>query len=292
VSGVAGGAAPEISVVVPVRDGAEELPGLLASLRGQTLGAERFEVVVVDNDSRDSTGAVARAGGATVVEEPVANRSRARNRGAAAARADLIAYIDVDCLAEPGWLEALVACAHRAPIVAGPVAITTGQPPNAVERFEALWRFSQEAWVKEGWAAAANLLVHREAFDAVGGFDPPFNFGEDVDFCIRAGRAGLALAYCPDAHVTHPAERELRPLLERAFFHGYGGSHALRRLGVGVDAWRRPRPLIRGDEAMELLGLTPGALDPGEWRTMRRLARLTYAARVAGSGWAALSRAR
>ncbi|HEV3000586.1 MAG TPA: glycosyltransferase family A protein, partial [Solirubrobacteraceae bacterium] len=102
--------APEITVVVPVRDGAASLPPLLASLAGQTLARERFEVIVVDNGSRDATAAVAREGGARVVTEPVANRARARNAGIAAARAPLVAFTDADCVAAPGWLEALLAC--------------------------------------------------------------------------------------------------------------------------------------------------------------------------------------
>jgi GT2 family glycosyltransferase len=284
---------PEISVIVPVRDGAGSLPALLASLSAQTLARERFEVVVVDNASRDATAGVAREAGAVVVSEPVPNRSRARNRGAAAARAGLLAFTDVDCVADPGWLAALVGCAGEAALLAGPVRVTTADPPNAVERFEALWRFSQRAWVEQGWAATANLCVRREAFDAVGGLDPAYrHIGEDADFCVRAIRAGQRLAFCPDAWVAHAAERRLAPALRRAYFHGYSASQALRRVGVGHVAWRDPVPLVHGRAAMRRIGLEEGALAPGEWRRMQRLARLAYAARVAGSLWAEVRRAR
>lgn len=282
-----------MSVIVPVRDGAAELPALLASLEAQTLPRERFEVIVVDNASRDATAPVGRRAGAVVVEEPVANRSRARNRGAAAARSDLLAFIDVDCVADPGWLEALLGCAGRADLVAGPVVVTTSEHPNACERFERLWRFSQEAWVAQGWAATANLLVQRAAFEAVGGLDTEYHhIGEDVDLCIRARRAGFTLGYCERAVVAHAAESRPRPLLKRSFFHGYSGVQVLRRLGVGYDAWRRPGPLFRGDAAMALIDLTPDGFEPAEWRVMRRLARAAYAARMAGSLWADLRRAR
>jgi hypothetical protein len=68
---------PEISVVVPARNGARSLPALLDSLARQTLSRERFEVVVVDNASSDRTAEIARAAGAVVVSEPLPNRSRA-----------------------------------------------------------------------------------------------------------------------------------------------------------------------------------------------------------------------
>jgi GT2 family glycosyltransferase len=286
--------APEISVVVPARDGAASLPALLDSLAAQTLDRDRFEVVVVDNASSDATAEVARRAGAVVVSEPVPNRSRARNRGTGAAHADRLAFTDADCVAAPGWLEALLGCAGEAPLVAGPVITTVrGEPPNAVERLERRWRFAQEHWVREGWAATANLCVERAALDAIGGFDPAYrHIGEDADLCVRARRAGFALGWCPGAEVTHEAESELRPMLTRAFRHGYGAHQALRRVGTGHRAWSDPGPLLSRERALARLGIPPAELDPEERRRLGRLARLSYGARIAGSVWAEVQRAR
>jgi O-antigen biosynthesis protein len=285
--------APEISVVIPVRNGARSLPPLLASLRRQTLAAERFEVVVVDNASSDATATVARAAGATVVAEPVANRSRARNRGIEAARADHLAFTDADCVASEGWLEALLDCRGEAPLVAGPVEITTRHPPNAVERLEARWRFAQEHWVLQGWAATANLCVERAALDAVGGFDPAYRqIGEDADLCLRARRAGLPIGWCPGAVVRHEAESSLRPMLSRAVRHGYGANQALHRVEAGHRAWADPVPAFRGGAALERLGIPPASLDPADRRRLGRLARLAYVGRMAGSLWYELQRPR
>lgn len=162
---------PEISVIVPVRNGERSIQTLLDSLDDQSLARDRFEVIVVDNGSSDGTAHVAAARGDKVISEPVAGRARARNRGAEAARSRLHACTDADCVAEPGWLEALLECAETAPIVAGDVRTRVREKPNSIERHEALWRFAQGAWVNQGWAATANLLVSREAFDRVGGFD-------------------------------------------------------------------------------------------------------------------------
>jgi GT2 family glycosyltransferase len=285
--------APEISVVIPVRNGAGSLPPLLASLRRQTLAPERFEVVVVDNASSDATAALARAAGATVVAEPVPNRSRARNRGIEAARADRLAFTDADCIASEGWLQALLDCRGEAPLVAGPVEMTTRQPPNAVERLETRWRFAQEHWVLQGWAATANLCVERAALDAVGGFDPAYRqIGEDADLCLRARWAGFPLGWCPGAVVRHEAESSLGPMLSRAFRHGYGANQALHRVGTGHRAWADPVPALRASAALERLGIAPGSLNTDERRRLGRLAQLGYAARVAGSLWYELRRAR
>src|SRR3954452_22137774 len=106
----------ELSVIVPVRNGAGPLPALLDSLDTQTLARERYEVIVVDNDSSDGTAQIAADRGARVVREPIANRSRARNAGAAAAQTRQYAFTDADCVAHPGWLDALLRCAPSAPL--------------------------------------------------------------------------------------------------------------------------------------------------------------------------------
>jgi GT2 family glycosyltransferase len=236
---------------------------------------------------------VAARHGARVVRGEVPNRSRARNKGVEAAQADLIAFTDADCRATPTWLEELLACRGRAPLVAGRVTTTTGDSPNAIERFERIWRFAQEAWVAEGWAATANLLVEREALDAVGGFDAAYrHIAEDADFCIRAGRAGYPLGYCDAAVVTHEAERELGPMLRRSFFHGYSSTQALRRLGLGHAVWREPLPIASPRAALRAVGIDAAALPAAERRRLGVVARATYASRFAGSLWAVVQRAR
>jgi GT2 family glycosyltransferase len=177
--------------------------------------------------------------------------------------------------------------------VAGEVHLRISDRPNAIERFEALWRFGQEAWVAQGWAATANLLVHAYAFDALGGFDPSWrHIGEDVDFCFRSRRAGFGLAYCGDAIVEHTGERVLWPFLRRCFLHGYSVSQMYYRHRMGYPAWRRPGPALIGDTALRQIGHSPEHFEIEEWRRMARIARLGYAARVIGSSWAELVGAR
>jgi GT2 family glycosyltransferase len=284
--------APAISVVVPVRDGALSLPTLLASLCAQTLPAGDFEVVVVDNGSADDeTARVARAAGAVVCSESWSNRARARNVGVAAANAPLIAFTDADCRVAPGWLDALLACLEHAPLVAGPVAVDPTVDPGRCERLERLWRFDQETNVRDGhWAASANLGARRAALESIGGFDPAYlQIGEDVDLCLRARAAGHELAYCAAAVVHHDPETRLRPILSRAYRHGWSSNQHHHRLpmAVGWRYWRHPRPALRGDWALRSRGGDPETDGDLLW-----LARAEYAARVLGSALAELRRAR
>jgi glycosyltransferase involved in cell wall biosynthesis len=281
---------PEISVVIPVRDGARTLPALFAALEAQTLARERFEVVVVDNGSRDATAAIARDRRAVVTDEAQPNRARARNRGVEVALAPRIAFTDADCAPAPGWLAALSECLAGAPLVAGAVELVTGEPPNRWEELERLWRFRQRDAVAQGWAATANLGVRRDAFIAAAGFDPAYrHIGEDVDFCLRARAAGFTLAWCPGAVVRHDAEATAVAVLRRGVIHGYSSNqHAQRWDGAyGWRHWRHPRPAVAGDWALRRFGDVAA-----ERRELLGPARAEYAARVLGSAWAELRRAR
>lgn len=263
------------TVIVPARDAAAVLADTLAPLRGR-------DVVVVDNGSRDGTAAVARAHGARVVSEPRPSRALARNAGAAATDAPVLAFLDAGCVPQPGWLEALVAALAGAELAGGRVEIATSEHPSAVERFDAAWRFRQERNVAEGWSVSANLGVRREAFP---GFDPAFGHaGEDADLCRRAIAAGARLVFAPDAVVAHPAERSRRGLVRRAFRHGHGNVQMRRRHGpdAGRAYWRHPAPMLAGDWALRRFGIDD--------RSLRGVARLDYAARVAGSLWAEVQR--
>ena len=282
---------PDISVVIPVRNGEATLPSLLTSLANQDLARDRYEIIVVDNASSDQTAAVARRFGCRVVYEGIPSRSGARNAGARLALADFIAFTDGDCHPALSWLSSVLACRGHASLIAGAIEIETRPTPNTIERFEAAWRFDQATWVTSGWAATANLTVERTAFDAIGGFDTGYrHVGEDVDFCLRARDAGFDLAYCDSAIVYHLAERTIWPAMHRAFLHGYSAAQVLRQRGVGHVAWRHPKPLLSPGAALEWHGVAPSSLKPRDRAQQAVVALVTYAFRVAGSIWARVLR--
>src|SRR5262245_44903033 len=98
--------APDVSVIVPVRNGVAHLKRLVAALERQTLPRERFQVVVADDGSTDQPERFASGDDwLTVLEGQPSNSYAARNRGVAASTADSIAFCDADCVPEPTWLE-------------------------------------------------------------------------------------------------------------------------------------------------------------------------------------------
>ncbi|MBP3035107.1 glycosyltransferase family 2 protein [Arthrobacter sp. zg-ZUI100] len=93
---------PAVSVVIPCLNDSPALAACLASLAGQTV--QPFEIVVVDNNSTDDSAAVARRRGARVVFEPVPGIPAAAAAGYDAARGQIIARCDADCLLPADWI--------------------------------------------------------------------------------------------------------------------------------------------------------------------------------------------
>lgn len=217
---------PEVSVVIPVRDGAATIAATLDALAAQE-GAPPFEVIVVDNGSRDATAAVARQHpvGPIVVSEERPGSYAARNRGIGAARGTIIAFTDADCLPRPGWLRsACEALASGADLVGGRIEAVAGPAPNRWAEYDGRRYLDQRRFVERmGFAATANLVVKRSVFDDVGPFDPELFSGGDLEWTRRAAAAGHRLVYSDEAAVGHQPRSSLR------------STWALhRRLGAGI----------------------------------------------------------
>ncbi len=176
-----------LSAVVPTCNEEEWLPRLLTTLR-QLPSLD--EIVVADNASSDRTVEIAHAFGCRVVAGGLPGAGR--NRGAAAARADMLLFVDADVVPTRPALDVVVShCAG------GPAAVTHFRHvPITDDRFVRGCYAVADRWfaglarlgVHHGLASF--LLVSRATFEAVGGFDELLDPGEDVDFVRRASRVG------------------------------------------------------------------------------------------------------
>lgn len=191
------------SVIVPARDAAAHLPAALAGLAAQR--RPPHEVIVVDDGSRDATAQIAAAHEAVgaVVAGAGEGPGAARNAGAARASGDVLAFTDADCVAQPGWLEhALEAFERGAELVQGAVV-----PDPAARRGP--WDRTISVTAAHGLFETANLLVRRDLFERLGGFERWLSprrgkeLGEDVWLGWRATRAGARVEFCAAAVVHH-----------------------------------------------------------------------------------------
>lgn len=196
-----------LSIIIPHLNEPEELRRCLASLEAQRDPQLPFEIIVVDNGSRElPTAACAAFPGVRLEVEPVPGPGPARNRGAHAARADLLAFIDADCLAAPGWVSTIVAFMDGRPDVAflgGDIRILPARPDRltAIEAYESVFSYRARLYVeRHGFAATGNMAVRAAVFRTVGPFGGIATM-EDTEWGKRASALGHRIAYLDDAKV-------------------------------------------------------------------------------------------
>jgi glycosyltransferase involved in cell wall biosynthesis len=286
---------PEISVVVATRNRAPRLERLLDGLRAQSIGADRFEVIVVDDGSTDETAnALARIKAGwpamrVITRAQPAGPATAREEGWRAATGGVIAFTDDDCVPVPHWLERGLAAieANAGAFVQGRTA------PNPAE-VDSLGPFSRTIEVAELHPAfnTCNIFYPRAVLEQVDGFDArAFGRspgGEDCDLAWRAIAAGARPVFEPEAVVHHAVDRVgpigmLRvaarwttPML------AYARHPGLRRDFVGGIFWKRTHYWL----ARAILGaLLPTRLAPlRNWLMYPYLRDIWARGRVLGGG--------
>lgn len=226
---------PDVSICIVNWNGREMLRNLLVSLRDSDPSLQ-MQVIVVDNASSDDSlsGAEAAYPGAQLIRnDRNLGFAKANNQCAAVAAARYLLFLNNDTLARPGAITTLVQFldAHPNYSAAGPKLIGSDNLPQHTGRRLPGFRviLHQRVFVFSNWLrifaghyrryrygafdpeveadlpqlAAAALLVRREMFQRVGGWDEGYRFGvEDVDLCLRLGRLG-PIRYLPQAAITH-----------------------------------------------------------------------------------------
>jgi glycosyltransferase involved in cell wall biosynthesis len=220
-------APPAFSVVIPARNAGRTLPGVLAALAREAPAP--LEVIVVDDSSTDETAAIARKHGAQVVSvEGRRFAGGARNAGWAAARGELVVFLDADATPGAGWSAALVRAAEEFP----------GAIVGCARTFSA----------RTDWGWVAHLQVETPYLARGAPHDVPFvsSFcmavpralalpwdesygGEDAFFSADARAAGVRIVFDPRIVAAHEHERStFRDLRSQQRRLAYGLARAAR----------------------------------------------------------------
>lgn len=220
----------QLSIVIPHLNAPDALHGCLTSLAEQADGGVAFEVIVVDNGSlKPPAGICAEFPFVRLAYETTPGPGPARSCGAALSRADVLAFIDCDCIARPGWLTGIVDYFNAHPdtdVIGGDVRISRIDPdaPTAIEAYESVYGYRMQLYImRDGYAATCNMAVRREAFRKVGDF-AGITIAEDVDWGRRATALGLQIHYVPRIAVETPARGsfgDLRRKWDRHIGHDF-----------------------------------------------------------------------
>ena len=229
---------PDVSVIVLNYNGRPWLKPCLDALAAQT-GAPAFEVIVVDNASADGSADYVREHFPDVrVHEAGGNLgfSGGNNAGARLARGRLLVFLNNDTVAAPDWLRRLAGALDERPGFGfGTSRIVFADNPAVVDSAGDGYLFAGGAF-KRGYGQRADdyaesrevfgacgcaMVMKRELFEAVGGFDPAFFiFYEDVDLSYRAQLRGARCWYAADAVVHHAGSGTMGRQSVRAVYYG------------------------------------------------------------------------
>ena len=201
---------PLVSVVILTRNRCVSLERTLGAVVDQAY--PRLEVIVVDNGSIDRTSEVVKKFGVRYIfSKPDEGFAVSRQRGVDAAKGEIIAMCDDDCVPRNDWLRQLVnrLCSNEIIGLVGGRVINIGFPEN--KRFKGRGRIGKNgvlAFVEDPQQAdyfgSANMAFKRCAFEMVGGYDPFFQGGlEEADLALNMRKFGFRVEYEPNAVVEH-----------------------------------------------------------------------------------------
>lgn len=230
--------APVVSVVMPV--------GSIDALVGEQLDAladqhfaEPWELVLSVNAPGESTNRalgdhrIHRVAAVRIIDSSeVRSAAHARNAGAAAASAPLLAFCDSDDICEPTWLAAIVGALADHDAVGGHLDETRLSPPGQERWRPPATPGDVPAFLGHRYPVSANMGVRAEVFAKVGGFPVGYTRGEDIAFGWLLEDVGVDLAYAPEAIVHYRHRPGLWTMIRQHHQYGVGMAEVLIRQGI------------------------------------------------------------
>ncbi|MBI4818509.1 MAG: glycosyltransferase [Deltaproteobacteria bacterium] len=239
-----------LSVVIPAYQMRDELASCLDALMSERSDAGvSFEVIVVES-SGDSTAADLADRFTEVTFVDVGARAfagEARNIGARRARAPIIAFLDADCIIEPGWVEATIRSHESVDAIVGgavlprPPISASGLLLFAIEFSEFLPRGKRR---EMRFVPSYSMSLRSSTMAATGGFSAELEVSEDVAFCAAARRAGRRVLFEPSVRVRHVDRSGFQRALGRLHKLGEGSGRARVLHELHGSFIARFRPLV------------------------------------------------
>jgi len=244
---------PELSVVLPCRNGAGTIAAQLEALATQSWDGT-WELVVADNGSTDDSMQIVESFRSRFPALRIVDASAHRglaptlNAGVRASSGRAIAFVNDDDEVAAGWLEAIADALKHHDVVGGRLEYERLNEPWAIQLRERPQEGGLMEWGFSDYlpfAAGASLGVRRELHDSIGGFDETMvPAGEDMDYCWRLQQAGAKMAFAPDAVTHYRLRASPRAVFRQGLAYGEGHvlvykKHRARGLEPARNPWRR-----------------------------------------------------
>lgn len=220
---------PPVSVIIPVYNGAATIAACLESVLNQTYPADAYDVIIVENGSTDETSPIVERYPVRLFHNRERGPSPARNLGVATSEADVVAFTDADCVADPHWLSELVK-PYADPQVGGVggAILAYAHPDRTLveafsERQAPLVNFvsGEDEFLPHIYTA--NASYRRDLLAQIGSFNPHMVTGEDVDLSWRLQlQTAARLQFAPQAIIYHHHRSTVKGLARQYRQYGFG----------------------------------------------------------------------
>ncbi len=215
------------SVIICTHNRDRFLKRALLSLARQTVPLERFEVIVVDDYSRDDTGAVCQEMKNSLINlqyivlDSNVGAAQARNCGLEVARGEYILFIDDDCIPAQDWIEQMGGCLEQHDVIVGAVDSPLTDYLKLCHHISQCHAYMTKKTIGEMDSfTTANCGIRRLLLDKLGGFRPQFRIAQDMELALRARDEGHIIHFCSEAVVIHdPANITLKGMLKYSADH-------------------------------------------------------------------------
>ena len=217
----------DVTVVIPAFNEERFIARQLKELR-RYASAIPMRIIVADNNSTDRTVELARSSGADDVTSVTGTVAAVRNAGARLGHGSVLIFMDADVFPTPEWAQRIPAVAAN--VAADPLLVTgswVAVPPNMtwIERY---W-FKPLERHDNNHINSGHLIVSRDLFARLNGFDERLRTGEDFDFSVRARSMGARIIDDPTLKVIHEGyPKGLGEFVRREIWHGAGDCRDVR----------------------------------------------------------------
>lgn len=210
------------SFIIPALNEEKHIAGTIGSIHGvmRQLSFD-YQIVVVDNGSSDKTLEIAKELNARTFIQPKLNISELRNYGAANSFGRILIFLDADVSLTSSWQIHFSQTLER--IEAGEKMVTGSHcaPPDSGNLLHAYWFKGLYEDNRNTHIGSAHMIMSRNAFDEIGGFDENYSTGEDYEFCCQAKQKGYRILNNPDLKVIHhDFPSSLPRFIRREAWHG------------------------------------------------------------------------
>jgi len=173
----------QLSVVIPAYNEERYLPDTLRALKAALIPVPDSEIIVVDNESPDTTRNIAASFATRIVTESEHNIGKVRNTGGEAAEGDVIVFVDADTIVRPGTFEKIIDATSDPKCLGGSVKVEYETASRAwVRFFMRSWTFwARFTKMRQG----ALQFCRSDIFRELGGYDKTIYVGEDIEFHWR-----------------------------------------------------------------------------------------------------------